>query len=233
MAEFDRKQFGENLRKCRKSKNVKQETIAKALGKTKATISKYENGELLMDAEGINKVCEELEIYSTDLFESNYRVQDIEHSKNPFNTNKIYVYFNAFDYRTKKFKKDIYRIDIIEKPDRVRVDFVDIKDNKAYLTGYMLCDNVVCFMSFENYKGNANRLEVSVITININNGTKGLMMGTYCATNGQYIPSIRKCYFSKKKVDFTDEMLEDLKPTEDEIEKLKETNALYLDIFSK
>ena len=45
MAEFDRKQFGENLRKCRKSKNVKQETIAKALGKTKATISKYENGD--------------------------------------------------------------------------------------------------------------------------------------------------------------------------------------------
>ncbi len=233
MSNFDRKAFGENLKKCRRYKELKQETLATKLGKTKSTISKYENGDLLMDAQDIHKVCEELEIYSTDLFESDYKVKNQENSKNPFKSNKLYVYFNAFDYRTKKFGKEIYRIDIMEKPDRVRVDFIDMKDNKAYLTGYMLADNVVAFMSFENYKGNANRLEMSVITININNGTNGLMMGTYCATNGQYIPSIRKCYFSKKKVEFTDKMIEELKPTEDEMEKLKETNALYLDIFNR
>ena len=48
---------------------MSQDNIAMILGKTKATISKYENGDLLMNAEDISKVCDELGIYSSDLFE--------------------------------------------------------------------------------------------------------------------------------------------------------------------
>ena len=37
---------------------------------------------------------------------------------------------------------------------------------------------------------------------------------------------------SQKDVEFTDEMLEKLKPTEQDLKMLNETNALYLDIFN-
>ena len=69
--------------------------------------------------------------------------------------------------------------------------------------------------------------------ININDRESDLMLGAYLGTNSQYEPSIRKCYFSKKDIEFTDEMLEDLKPRDYEIKKLEETYALYLDIFNK
>ena len=48
----------------------------------------------------------------------------------------------------------------------------------------------------------------------------------------RYRPSIRKCYFSKKDIEFTDEMFENLKITEKENHTLKKENALYLEIFN-
>ena len=59
MSSFDSKLFGQNLKKYRKLKGLSQDNIAMILGKTKATISKYESGNLLMDAEDINKVCDD------------------------------------------------------------------------------------------------------------------------------------------------------------------------------
>ena len=90
----------------------------------------------------------------------------------------------------------------------------------------------VCFISLENYEPNNARLEHALIEINILNGVKDLMLGVLIGTNAQCIPSIRKCYFSQKDVEFTDEMLENLKPSGSDMYMLKESNALYLDIFN-
>lgn len=232
MSSFDSKLFGQNLKKYRKLKELSQENIATLLGKTKATISKYENGELIMNAEDIAKVCDELGIYSSDLFEQEYKNINRENSNNPFKSNKLYVYFYAYNYKTKKYGKGKYILDIIERPDFVRVDYYIYGDNKIYLRGYMHADKSVAFISLENYEPNNARLDHALIEINIVNGVNDLMLGTLIGTNSQYIPSIRKCYFSQRDVEFTDEMLENLKPTKFDLDILNKTNALYLDIFN-
>lgn len=232
MSSFDNKLFGQNLRKYRKRKELSQENIAMVLGKTKATISKYENGDLIMTADDIAKVCDELGIYSSDLFEQEYKNINKDNSSNPFKSKKLYVYFYAYDYRTRKYGKGKYILDIIERPDFVRIDYSVYGDNKVYMRGYMQADKSVAFISLENYEPNSARLDHAVIEINIANGVNDLMLGTLTGTNAQYVPSIRKCYFSQKDVEFTDEMLEELKPTENELQLLKDANALYLDIFN-
>ena len=58
------------------------------------------------------------------------------------------------------------------------------------------------------------------------------MLDGYFGTNAKCEPSLRKCYFSKKNVDFTDEMFEQLKLNENEQEILNNQSALYLDIFN-
>ena len=58
------------------------------------------------------------------------------------------------------------------------------------------------------------------------------MLDGYFGTNAKCEPSLRKCYFSKKNVDFTDEMFEQLKLNENEQEILNKQSALYLDIFN-
>ena len=84
----------------------------------------------------------------------------------------------------------------------------------------------------ENYKPTSSRVDVGVIEINICNGTDGLMLGGYFGTNANCEPSLRKCYFSKKDIEFTNEMFESLKLNENEKEILNKQNALYLDIFN-
>ena len=232
MSSFDSKLFGQNLKKYRKLKGLSQDNIAMILEKTKATISKYENGDLLMNAEDISKVCDELGIYSSDLFEQEYKNINKENNRNPFKSNKLYCYFYAYNYKTKQYEKGKYILDIVERPDFVRVNFYIPDDNKIYLRGYMQSDKAVSFIALENYEPNNARLEHALIEINIVNGVNNLMLGTYVGSNAQYIPSIRKCYFSQKDVEFTDEMLENLKPSASDIQMLKESNALYLDIFN-
>ena len=84
----------------------------------------------------------------------------------------------------------------------------------------------------ENYKPTSSRVDVAVLEINICNGTDNLMLGGYFITNAKCEPSLRKCYFSKKNVEFTEEMFEQLKLNENEKETLNKQNALYLDIFN-
>lgn len=232
MSTFNKKDFGNNIRKFRKIKGFNQEDLAKAINKDRTLISKYESGDSLPSADDISKICDALEISEVDLFGARNKIKNEENIFNPFKSNQLYMYFNAYDYRTKKYKRNKYKLLITNRPDFIKVDFLDIDDDKIYLSGYMLSDNMCSFIIFENNKEFNRRLEVSEIIIDIDSGVDGLMLGTYMGTNSQYIPSIRKCYFSQKEVKFTDEMFEKLKTTDEEIEKLKETNALYLDIFN-
>ncbi len=56
MSKFDRKNFGNNIRKIRRSKGLSQKNLADALKITDATFSRYESGEILPNAEQIWKI---------------------------------------------------------------------------------------------------------------------------------------------------------------------------------
>lgn len=230
MPSFDKKEFGENIRKFRRIKGLSQENLAMVLNKTSATIARYENGEITPNAEQIHLICNELGIYEYELFNSTKKITNIENSINPFNTDMLYIYYIAYYPKSKKYDKGKFRLKLIQKPDLCKVDFMDYKKDFIYLTGYLQADNHIAVFVFENYKENNLRFELSHIIVNIARGTNKLMLGTFHCTNGQYIPSIRKCIVSKKNIEFTDELLEKLKITDIEKENLNKTDILYLDI---
>lgn len=89
----------------------------------------------------------------------------------------------------------------------------------------------IVFAIMENCQPTSSRADISVLEINICNGTDNLMLGGYFGTNANCEPSFRKCYFSKRKVEFTQKMIEDLKLDENEKEIIENQNAMYLDIF--
>lgn len=233
MSNFDKKVFGENIKKFRKTKGLSQENLAMALNKTTATISRYENGEITPDAEQIHLICNELGIYEYQLFNSTQKITNIENSINPFNTNTLYLYYIAYFPKAKKYGKGKFRLKLMPKPDLCKVDFMDYKKDFIYLSGYLQADNHIAVFVFENYKENNLRFELSHLMVNIAKGTNKLMLGTFHCTNGDYTPSIRKCIVSKKDLEFTDEMLDKLKFTESEIDEMTEKNILYLDITNK
>jgi transcriptional regulator with XRE-family HTH domain len=59
--------IGIKIRRARVEKNLKQEDIGKFLGKSKSTISCYENGKKRISVENLQKLCNLLEINITSL----------------------------------------------------------------------------------------------------------------------------------------------------------------------
>ena len=230
MSSFNKKEFGENIRKFRKAKGLSQENLAMAINKTPATIARYENGEIIPNAEQIYLICNELGIYEYELFNNTRKITNTENCTNPFNTDILYIYYTAYYPKSKKYDKAKFRLKLTQKPDLCRVDFMEYKQEYIYLSGYLQADHHMAVFVFENYKENNLRFELSHIILNIVNGTDKLMLGTFHCTNGEYTPSIRKCIVSKNDIEFTDDLLDKLKITEAEKENLNEHNILYLDI---
>ena len=232
MAEFNKKEFGEKLRNARRAKGLSLENVGNAIGKNATTVGRYEKVEVLPDAEQIYLLCNELEISENELFNKS-KIQNLENSKNPFEVNTLFLYYIAYFPKTNKYDKGKFKLKIIEKEDICQVDMVDYKTNKIYLSGYVLADSNIAVFVLENYKPNNLRLEITEIILNIARGTNELMLGSLHCTNGNYVPSNRKCIISKEDLDFSDDMLEKLKITKSELTELTEKNILYLDVINK
>lgn len=232
MAEFNKKEFGEKIRNARKAKGLSLDNLGRAIGKNATTVGRYESGEILPDAEQIYLLCNELGINEYELYNNN-KIQNVENSQNPFNTDILFLYYIGYFTKTNKYGKCKFKLKLIEKPDMCRVDFVDYKTEKIYLSGYVLADSNIAVFVLENYKPNNLRLEVTEIILNIARGTNELMLGSLHCTNGSYVPSNRKCIVSKKNIDFTDDLLDKIKFTEQEQKELNDINILYLDVTNK
>ena len=222
MSDFNKKDFGENIRKFRRIKGLSQENLAMAIGKTPATVARYETGEITPSAEQIYMICQ--------LFNSTKKINNTDTIVNPFNTDVLYLYYIAYYPKSKKYDKAKFKLKLTEKPDICKVDFMDYKTDYIYLSGYLQADHHMAVFVFENYKENNLRFELSHLIVNIVDGTNKLMLGTFHCTNGEYVPSIRKCLISKEDLEFTDELLDKLKITDIEKEQLDNNNILYLDI---
>lgn len=231
MSKFSSKEFGKNIRIARKLKGLTQDQLGFLIGKDGSSIGRFENGVVSPTAKEVAKICEELDISPYQLFESNLRIKNNSKNINPFKTDTLYLYYigyNKFSYKYIPFKM---RLNINEENGRCTIDFVNTKNDKIYLSGYILADDNACFCIFENNKEISPRLEVGELIINIASGTDKIMIGFYTGTNGNYEPSIRKCLVSKKNYEkCTDEMLELLKINEKDIERLKDSNILYVDL---
>ncbi len=231
MVTFNKVEFGERLRKFRKQKGLSQENLATIINKNSSTIARYETGKLVPDAEDIFLMCRELEISESNLF--NNRIENTDNSTNPFNTKTLYIYYNGYYSTSKKYDKCKFKINIIPKENYCAIEFVNYKTDKIYMTGHIESDNFMAFLKFNNYVPNSPRLECTQININISGGINRLMQGALFCTNGIYEPSVRKCFISTTDIEFTDEMLEELKITDSEYKRMEEINIYYLDIKNK
>ena len=64
--------FGNNLKKIRKQKNIKADEVAKQLGVSPAGYSRYENNHNGMDFDKLMQLCDILNTTPNDLFDYHY-----------------------------------------------------------------------------------------------------------------------------------------------------------------
>ncbi len=230
MKQFNKIEFGNKLRSARLKKEVSLEYVGRKIGKSSTTVGRYERGEVIPNAKILGKLCDVLDIYNSDLYkEDSNNIINIENSKNPFKTDKLYLYYQGFVGK-KKLGKFKFIIELKEKSDFIEVRISDYKTKKTILIGSMLADNYIVTIRTENFKANYPRLETNQIILNISDGTENIVVGMMMCTNGEYVPNIKKCLVSKKDLIFTDEMLNMLLLTDEEKDGIFKNNIWQADI---
>lgn len=191
MKSFDKVEFGNKLRIARLQKELSLDNVGKMIGKNGTTVGRYERGEVIPKADILNKICEVLDIYNGDLYKKEEQsIVNLESCKNPFKTNRLYLYHRGFVSK-KKIGKYKLIINIIEKNDIVEVRISSYDSHKTILIGYMQADDYIVTLRTENFKPNYPRLESNLIILNISGGIKKVTKGIMMCTNGEYIPNIK------------------------------------------
>ena len=233
MGRFNKEEFGNRIKEIRKSKGLSTENLAMMINKSQSIVSRYESGAVLPDAETITILCDALEITENDLFNSNDKISNKDMSMNPFGVKTLYLYYRAYNKSKEKFFRGKFKLVIREKDNICKVDMVDYKTDKIYLSGHILADSNIAIFLLENYKPVSPRLEVTEIILNISDCMDRLMFGTLTSTNGNYVPSIRKCMISKEDIEYDNKIEELLKISDKDKDVLLKENILYIDIENK
>lgn len=233
MGRFNKVEFGNRIKEARKSKGLSTENLAMVLKKSQSTITRYEKGEILPDAETISNICDELEISESELFSSNISVTNSEDSKNPFKVKRLYLLYNAYYKKTDKYDYLKIKLNLYNKDGICMVDFVDYDTDKVYMRGHVVADGNIAVFIFKNCKPENPRLEVTQIILNISDSMDKIMRGTLTCTNGKYIPSIRKCLISKNDIEYSKAIRDEIRITEKDKKTMEESDILYLDIENK
>ena len=233
MGRFNKEEFGNRIKEIRKSKGLSTENLAMMINKSQSIVSRYESGAVLPDAETITILCDALEITENDLFNSSDKISNKDMSMNPFGVKTLYLYYRAYNKSKDKFFRGKFKLAIREKDNICKVDMIDYKTDKIYLSGHILADSNIAIFLLENYKPVSPRLEVTEIILNISDCMDRLMFGTLTSTNGNYVPSIRKCMISKEDVEYDDRIEELLQISDKDKDVLLKENILYIDIENK
>ena len=230
MYDIENNGFSEKMRFYRKSRNMTLEQLGNNISKTKATVAKYENGEIIPDSKTILEICNALNISISQLFiEKQSKI--INKYKNPFPVNIIYMYYYTGNLLIKSV------LELIENYNEINVKYYNgVKDinkyaqNNAYsYEGVLTCDKSIGYIELLNILTQNTLFEKVQILFPIPWTTKFEMtnffiMGLTPNSN----PIVKKGVLSIHPITNFDKFEDDLKITDDELEEIKKNNNWIL-----
>lgn len=231
MYNLDINKFGLNLKQYRISRNLTLEALGEKIHKTKATISKYEKGEIIPDILTILEICNTLNISISQLIPQNNNTQK-SLSKNPFKTDLVYMYYYTEDRLITSI------IEIIEDNNNLKVKYFNgIKDIKKYADdlsynyeGILQCDKTVGYINLINKDSENIQLERIQISFNIPWSKKFDITNFYIlALSPNSVPIVKKGILSIFPINNFDNFKNDLIISNDELNKIQHNNGWILE----
>ncbi len=231
MYDINNLNFGEKLKYYRKTSKKTLLEVGYSIGKSKATISKYESNEIIPDFITLLELCNCLNISLSELFPLGQSSINSSNMINPFNSNKLYMYY----YTEGKLITSI--IDIYEENNVFMCKFFNgIKDITSYKNcsyyyeGTVECSRTTAYFSLSNVSSMSNMLEKVQIVANIPwslNITicKGLILGL--TPNG--LPIVKKVIISTSEIKNISKYASELQFSKDDVKKIYYTGALVIE----
>ena len=230
---------GEQIRKYRKAGKLTLQELADAIHKSRATVCKYENGEIAVDIETLYEIGQVLQVsmaqLTTYLPEEKTEISVIpdRNQKSPFfQARRMYFYF--YDGRYQRTKDGI--IDIYEKtgePGQYEATLsicsvsVNGRSSEIFYTGKVLYSDMLIRFSFVNQY---NPLEEDLLYIfnplDLRDFTTGLLCGI---SSADLMPCAFKCLITLKPQELTEEFRHQLLFTKKDLKRWEQLNMLMVD----
>ncbi len=238
MSELNR-HIGNRIRHYRRGQGLTLQQLADTIHKSRATVSKYETGEITLDVETLYEISAALHVNATQLMD--YRPTPPEEmapypnltGKSPFfQANRLYFYF--FDGRYKRLKDGV--IDIIRPDDRSQDCTASLsissvtptgRSSEIYYTGKVVYSDMLIRFSFVNQY---NTLEEDLLYIfnplELRDFTEGLLCGI---SSADLMPCAFKCLVTLTPQEHTEAFKQHLLFTKEELQRWQKLNMLVVD----
>lgn len=227
---------GQRIRLYRKTKNLTIEAFAGMIHKSKATVSKYENGDISIDIETLFIIAQALGISVNQLIDyedaSEKMGEEGESTKRKLGRSRYYMYF--YDGRRSRIARNV-----IEVQDGGEENGVFNANMYAYLedfTNYYQCKLLYhgtmrrydTFVNF-NFENQNNKVERAFLYAINSFSHSGRMAGLYCGLSTQPIlPACFKFILSPHILEEDDELKEELSVSKEDIRVLKKMNMFVV-----
>ena len=230
--------IGSRIRNYRKMKGMTLQQLADTIHKSRATVSKYETGEITIDIETLYDISSALEVdlnrltdYRPDKVKS---VASVDYSgRSPFfHAERLYFYF--YDGRNNRLKDGI--IDVHKDDEQngcfgasfsIRSVTPAGRVSEVYYNGTVLYSDTLIRFSFVNQY---NKLEQDLLYIfnplELRDFTEGLLCGI---SSADLRPCAFKCLVTLTPQQPTEELKEHLLITPKELKRWQKMNMLIVD----
>lgn len=232
-------QVGSLVRRYRKEQGLTLQELAERIHKSRASVSKYENGEIVLDIGTLYEIAQALRISPAQLLP--YEPPLPREDENPaetvtkspfFRAKRLYFYF--YDGRYQRLKDGV--IDIREREDEpgnyeasLSISAVTPagRSSEVYYTGKVLYSDMLIRFSFVNQ---CNALEEDLLYIfnplEIRDSTDGLLCGI---SSADLMPCAFKCLVTLTPKEHTEAFKQQLLITKKEMKRWEKLNMLIVD----
>ena len=224
---------GQKIRLHRKMKGLTIEVFAGMINKSKATVSKYENGDISIDIETLFVIAQALEVEVNQLIDySTAEASAEDGSKHLLGKSKYYMYF--YDGRRNRIARNV-----IEVKDGGQENGVFDANMYAYLENFdnyyqckLLYHGVMrrydTFVNF-NFENQNNKVERAFLYAINSFSHSGRMAGLYCGLSTQPIlPACFKFVLSPEILEEDEELKSELTVSKEDIKVLKKMNMFVV-----
>lgn len=214
--------------------------LADAIHKSRATICKYENGDISMDIETLYEVSQVLQVSVPQLTDMGQVQTEADYPsiyaarKSPFFQAKI-LYFYFYDGRYNRMKDGVINIHEKEEDGSYRATFSicsvsgNGRSSESYYNGSVLYSDMLIRFSFVNQY---NPLEEDLLYIfnplEFRTRTDGLLCGI---SSADLMPCAFKCLVALEKQGLNEELRKHLLFTKAELQRWKKLNMLLIDNY--
>lgn len=235
---------GGRIRMYRKVRGMTLQQLADLIHKSRASVSKYETGEITLDIETLFDISKALQVnigQLTDFSKEALLPPAKDHQeafsdtigKSPFfQARRLYFYF--YDGRYKRLKDGI--IDIYEQKDKPEIYGASLsisavapsgRSSEVYYTGKVVYSDMLIRFSFVNQY---NALEEDLLYIfnplDIRDSTDGLLCGI---SSSDLMPCAFRCLVTLTPKEYTEEFRQKLLISRKELQRWQKLNMVLID----